>query len=110
MVQDASRIDFLKTGEVLMQEDSNLADFKKALADVPSTSAALQVVFIETGANAQALQYFGIEAKDAPAFVIHDQNNNAKYVSFKTSPSKLPKFVSDYEVTHCKPWSSPIAL
>ncbi|KAK9841395.1 hypothetical protein WJX74_005077 [Apatococcus lobatus] len=79
------------------KEDSNLAEFKKALTDVPSTSAALQVVFIETGANAQALQFFGIEAKDAPAFVIHDQNNNAKYVSFKTSPSKLPKFVSDYE-------------
>ena len=84
---------------MLVQDDSSLAEFKKALTDVPSTSAALQVVFIETGANAQALQYFGIEAKDAPAFVIHDQNNNAKYISSKTSPSKLPSFISDYEVT-----------
>ncbi|KAK9865288.1 hypothetical protein WJX84_012094 [Apatococcus fuscideae] len=79
------------------KDDSNLAEFKKALTDVPTTGAALQVVFIETGGNAQALQYFGIEAKDTPAFVIHDQNNNAKYISFNTKPSKLPGFVSDYE-------------
>ena len=64
---------------------------------------AYRYLLIDSKANAQALNFFGLNEKDLPVYVVHDaaDGRDDKYVSKKTKPSSLDGFLSKFEVCHC---------
>ncbi|KAK9805676.1 hypothetical protein WJX72_011398 [[Myrmecia] bisecta] len=76
--------------------------YKAALTDLSKSSDKVNVLFVETGANAGALSFFGLKEEDCPAYVIHDQAGNAKFIAKSVKPGDLTKFMSDFEAGNAK--------
>ena len=43
------------------------------------------------------MQFFGVTADDTPAFVIHDQASDAKYVKRAAAPADLAAWLVDFQ-------------
>ena len=84
-----------------LQSFNKLDAFKAALKEASQSSDSLNVLFVETGANAGALNFFGLKNEDTPAFAIHDQAKNAKYLMKGVKPSDTAKFIKDFGVRAC---------
>jgi protein disulfide-isomerase A1 len=71
--------------------------FKDALIESSKDHEDVAFIFADNSGNDGALTYFGITAKDTPAFVIHDQEGgDAKYVLKSAEPSALAAWVKDF--------------
>ena len=66
----------------------------------------LSFIFADVAGNDGALEYFGLKSKDAPAFVIQDQKNDAKYVSKQVEIGDLGKWLAEFQVRP-KPCRTP---
>lgn len=71
--------------------------FKEALIEAGKTADKVAMIYAEVEGNEGALDFFGIKAKDTPAFVIHDQAGDGKFVLDGAEASALPQFLKDFE-------------
>jgi protein disulfide-isomerase A1 len=79
------------------KDDAEYKDFVKGLTEAAESKDSINFILVDPSANAQALSYFGIVADDAPAYVIQDATNDAKYIAKNTKPDELTKFIEDFE-------------
>ena len=56
-------------------------------------------LLIDSKANAQALSFFGLTDKDVPAYVLHDAEQDFKYLSPNTKASGLDAFLDKFQVS-----------
>ncbi len=82
-----------------MQKDSSHDTLKEALiAESKSRREQLNFIYVDPTGNDGALEYFGLKQKDTPAFVIHDQGKDAKFISRNVDAGSLPSFLDDFKV------------
>lgn len=81
------------------QDDETWAPVKEALIAASKTLAAdYNFIIVENAGNDGALDYFGLKAPDTPALVIHDQANDAKFVSKNVGAEALIPWLEEFTV------------
>ena len=81
------------------QKDSSHDALKEALvAESKSRRDELNFIYVDPTGNDGALEYFGLKQKDTPAFVIHDQGKDAKFISRNVEIGSLPSWLDDFKV------------
>lgn len=85
-------------------QDSDMAGFKSHfIASAKALGQGLHFIFAESSANNGALGFFGLKDADVPAYVIHDSQNDDKFVKANADPADLTKFVEDFKVRTAAP-------
>lgn len=76
---------------------------KQALTTASATlKADFNFIFADNAGNGGALEHFGIKVEDTPAFCIHEQSTDAKFVSKKSDPAALVAWLGEFKV-RCHP-------
>lgn len=76
---------------------------KEALTTASATlKADFNFIFADNAGNGGALEHFGLKVEDTPAFCIHEQSTDAKFVSKKADPATLVAYLTDFKV-RCDP-------
>lgn len=87
-------------------DEAPMREALTAAAKDEAFAAKLKFVIVEGGQNEQALKYFGLEAADMPALVIHDAENDKKYVKEKAAvPADLEPLIKGFLVRGNAPGS-----
>lgn len=82
-----------------VQEDAAWAPVKEALITASKALASeYNFIIVENAGNDGALDYFGLKAPDTPAFVIHDQAGDAKFVSKNAGAEALLPWLEQFKV------------
>jgi hypothetical protein len=68
------------------------------LSEANAKSSKVDIILAETGANAGALQFFGLEEKDTPAFAIHHPAEDGKFIKKNVTPKDLKSWLAEFEV------------
>ena len=81
------------------QKDSSHDAIKEELTTISKAQREeLNYIYVDPTGNDGALEYFGLKAKDTPAFVIHDQGKDAKYVSKNVAAGSLGRWLDEFKV------------
>ena len=82
-----------------MQSDEQYTSVKDELAAASKVlNTKYNFIFVDNAGNNGALEHFGIKVAETPAFCIHDQSNDNKFVSKNAEPATLTAWLGDYEV------------
>ncbi len=76
-----------------LQEDKELEGM---LADAAKANSDVKFVLASADKAARAMDYFGINEKDVPAFVI--DKAGAKYIKRNVRASEVPEYVAEFKV------------
>jgi len=81
------------------QKDSSHDAIKEELTSISKARREeLNYIYVDPSGNDGALEYFGLKSKDIPAFVIHDQGKDAKYVSKNIAVGSLGSWLDEFKV------------
>ncbi|KAK9797095.1 hypothetical protein WJX73_009781 [Symbiochloris irregularis] len=83
-------------------DDKDAKAFRTAMQSSAKKSSDLKHLVIDSSANAQALQYFGLTEKDVPAVLVQSKEDE-KFIKKNAVPKDLEKFVAQYEAGKLKP-------
>jgi len=84
----------------VLQKDSSHDAIKEELTSISKARREeLNYIYVDPSGNDGALEYFGLKSKDTPAFVIHDQGKDAKYVSKNIAAGSLGSWLDEFKVS-----------
>lgn len=89
--QDPKLLAFIAKG------NKDEAAFKKVLSEANAKSSKVDIILAETGANAGALKFFGLEEEDTPAFAIHHPAEDGKFIKKNVTPKDLKSWLAEFE-------------
>ena len=84
--------------DMLQKDSSHDAIKEELIATSKARREDLSFIYVEPTGNDGALEYFGLKAKDTPAFVIHDQSKDAKFVNKNVAAGSLSDWLDEFKV------------
>lgn len=87
--------------EVLQKDSSHDAIKEELTATSKARREEMSFIYVEPTGNDGALEYFGLKAKDMPAYVIHDQTKDAKFVNKNIAAGSLSGWLDEFKARAC---------